>query len=312
MPKQMVKNGSIPKEMTPEEFYSKGVLIFPKIRKWGGTAKLTEELSAELFGDDVDVLRATQDLMRKEDRDLLEAMGTIKNKALGFIYRNSIATPLENFFFIPKTKEIVEDGEVKMENLIEVVNQGLKMYQGQYFELADEFCEKSEEIEKRFAKAKPKLYRPEKYPSKKEMRRRFMFGWSFEEIAPAKNLPPEMLKQEVENFRGFIQEMKSNTTRAFKVAVIERMQALSNGKKSQATINSINSLMDKFDNLYADFIDDSMLKSMASEIKDYMKGTDAGMLRADDDFSDMVSDMAKKVVKNVKKVEDSGERFLDF
>lgn len=289
-------------------FYAKGVLVILEVRKWGATAKLTDEMSRQILGEDEDVIRATQDLLKKEDRDLLEAMQTLKGEAFRYLFKISVASPIPNFHFVLK-----ED--------IVTIDEYLRKIQEQYMGLAKEFCSKRDDFEKRFAAAKPKLYRPDKYPTKAAMLSRFIFQWTFKQVSPPSKdmgiLSPELYKREEQNFKREIAEMKSAVTKTFKISILERLQALekscTNGKTSQATINSVNNLLEKYEKLFSGFIADVDLRKAASELNEYIEGTDAAMLRADEDFRSMIGEKAKEIAKTVQNIrEPAPDRFLDF
>jgi hypothetical protein len=307
MPKLKVKGGDV--NGSVQEFYQGHVLIYLECRKWGASAKLTDEKSEEYLKEDKDVIRAVQDVLLPEDKALLESMASLKNQALGVIYRNSVPSPIPNFNCLPKER-------------IEPVEELLLDFQKQYYDLSKYFVSKRDEYETRYKEKKPDLYRPEKYPSTKELERRFVFRWTYQQISPPDPklgvLSPDLYKREVENFKGLIKEMQVNTLRVIKASAIERLDAvrlMCEGKKfNQATINSVNNLLEKVEQVYGGFIDSKELKALVGEIDLYMKDVDADMLRADEDFADMVAKMAGDVSTKIEKIREpkSSGRALMF
>ena len=278
--------------ITDKNFYQLGSLLHVNIRKFGGTSQMSGKEEMERFKEDRDVLRGIQTLLLPEDRDNLRALEQIRNEVHSFIDRNSIPHELPAFAFIYNTdKKRVEEYLVKARE--------------RYIELAQFFADRWEDIEKAYAKAKPKLYRPEKYPSKYEILRRFEFSWKFCEVQSGE------LDQE-------IARMKAMVLKATKKSLIERLDVLVkgcvDGKVSQATLDSIqNNIFDKYDRLFAGFIDNVDIQEAIADLKEYLEGADAEMLRSDDVYSDMVASKAKEVAKSVKNIkDDKGGRQLLF
>ncbi|MCK5138807.1 MAG: hypothetical protein KAQ85_03100 [Thermodesulfovibrionia bacterium] len=282
-----VKNPKI-RKVTDKNFYQLGELLIVNIRKFGGSAQISDEQAEERFKEDRDVLRGVQDLLLPADKDALSALDTIKSEVLGYIARNSVPHDLPCFYFIYKE----DKGEI---------NTYLTRKLEETKELVEFFVDRWPEIEKAYAKAKPKLYRADKYPSKAMLRSRFRFDWKWKEIMPADSGSDD-LKQE-------IQTMKNYVLASMKKTIAERMDVLAksctNGNVSQATLDSIdNQIFDKYDRLFAGFIDSADFASAIADIKDYLEGTDAEMLRSDEDFKTMVAAKAKEVAKTISKVKE--------
>ncbi len=204
-----------------KSFFETGSLLWVNIRKFGGSAQLTDAESEKRFKEDRDVLKGVQDLLLPEDRDTLSALSTIKSEAHGFVNRKSVPHPLPCFNFIRNwQKQDVEDK--------------LNRKQEEYKEFAQNFSDRWPEIEKAYAKAKPKLYRPEKYPSKAAVQSRFVFEWRWVDDLQYSN--DDEMKRD-------IKWMQNYATMALKKSLIERMEVLAksctNGKVSQATLDSI-------------------------------------------------------------------------
>ncbi len=280
-----------------KNFYELGELLVINIRKFGGSAQITDALAEERFKEDADVLRGVQDLLLPEHRDALKALDTIKNETHSYIGRNSVPHPLPSFYFIMK-------GEKK--SMVEYITRK----ENEYKELAQFFADNWEGYEKEYKKKKPNLYRPEKYPKKVEILSRFIFDAKWYEITPSDPNGDEL--------RRDIDEMKRYVLATMKKTIIDRMDVLvkscTDGKVSQATLDSIESnIFSKYDRLFAGFIDSTDMKKAVSDMKEYLEGTDAEMLRTDEVFKEMIADKAKQVSKTVEKIKvDKGDRQLLF
>lgn len=283
--------------ITDKNFYQVGELLILDIRKFGGTTQLTEDQLDERFGEDKDVLRGIQDLLLPADQDYLRALQVIRNEVHSYIYRNSIPSDIPLFYFIRKS----------MKQSVEEYLEGAKE---RFKELAVEFADRWDEIEKRFAKEKPNLYRPDKYPTKASLLSRFVFNWKFKQINPADETSDE-LKLEVNR-------MKQWVLRAMKKTISERMEVLakscSDGKINTATLNSINTqIFEKYETLFAGFIDSTDMKQAIGDLQEYLDGTDAEMLREDDSFRKMVEDKAREVASTIEKIKEAkDDRALIF
>jgi hypothetical protein len=294
--------------ITAESIYSKGCLVFLVCRKWGGSAKLVDGMVEEKFQEDKEVVSAMQRLLTKEDKIMLDMMQTIKSESFGFIARNSIASPIPNFHFI-------------LRDSIQKVEEYLKEQQVRYYALADEFSGKIVAMEQAFKAAHPKLYRADKYPKAAQLRQRFIFTWGFKIISPPDKdlglISPELLQREEAKFKAEVDQMKKDVLLAFKSAIVDRLEVLSEqcagGKPNAATVESVNNLIAKFDSLWAGFIDAKEVKGLVNDLKEYMDGTSADMLRVDDEFRGIVGGKMKEIVKSVKAIKESkADRFLDF
>jgi len=293
MSKRMTKQAVI----TEKNFYEFGELLILDIRKFGGTTQLSETEVNERFGEDQDVLRGIQSLLLPEDQDILKRCQQIRSEVHGEVFRRSIPSDIPLFYWVRKDEK-------------PAVEEYLFGAQGRYKEMAEEFIRGSEEREKRFAAAKPKLYRPEKYPSRASLASRFVFSWKWKEIMPSGGNSAE-LRDEIERMRGWV-------LRALKKAIADRMEVLakgcSEGKINQSTLNSIDTqIFDKVKTIFNGFIVDDKVQEAIGDLKEYLDGTDAEMLRADDDFRKMVEKKAKEVastVQNVKEAKD--DRALIF
>lgn len=288
----MQNTNPVERKITTKNFWKKGKLLFTDIRKFGGQKQFSDELAEEKFGEDADVLKGIMDLMLPEDRDLIIAYQQIKNEFLSYL-----SPPRSMPHSLPVGRYILN--EIK-----EDVEEKFKDCQKRAFEIRDLFCATWEDREKRFAKAKPKLYDPAKYPRKEDIKNRFHFNMRW----------VDSIEQNEEELKEDLRQMKSYATLAIKKSTLDRMEALGRDNITQATLDSIeNQIFSKYDRLFAGFIDDVNIPEAIADLKEYLEGTDAEMLRSDDDFKAMVQQKAKEVTKKINAVKvDKGDRSLVF
>lgn len=299
MAKAKIK-GKIGSESSSDRAFAEGVLIYLDIRMWGASARLEDSKLRELGIDNQDLLdqiSAVRTLLTPDGNQLLSEYRTVRSEVKGWIYRNSIPFPVDGFVFLPK-------------DMIERADNYLKQRQEEAQMIVDTFVPKIKQLEADYAAKFPALYDPSKYPSEEQLRRHFVFRWSFRIFAPpseeAKLLPPSVYREEVERFRQDIGKMREMTLNAVGNALISRVSKLKEQCENDAvkaqTVESVKGFLEKFDSLFSGFVDETKLKTLINEVKEYMDGTDAGMLSADDTFRTVVGNKMKEVAEEIKTV----------
>ena len=282
--------------VTDENIYQIGELLILDIKKFGGTTQLSENQIDERFGEDKDVLKGIQDLLLPEDRNLLDALQQVRQEVYTYVGTKSLPFDIPLFHWIRK---------IEKQNMNDYLNQAKERFR----KIAEEFTAKWGEIETRFAEKKPKLYQPDKYPTKEMILARFRFNWKWKEVMPSDD--PAELKREVGR-------MKQYVLRVLKKSVVDRMEALArscaDGKINQKTLESIdNQIFSKYKTLFDGFIDSVDIQKAIEDMQAYLEGTDAEMLRSDDEFRSMVEKKAKEVMATVSKVREAkDDRALIF
>ena len=294
------------------EAYRNGWLINLRVKKWGGTAKAQDDR----FGDDFpkEIFKAMQDLLDEEGREQLNSLNTIKNSCNAVLNSNTIQFPIHGFRFLKENEE---------KTRLITISEAVERHKKEFFKIAEEFCNKFEALKKQYQKKFPKDYRPEKYPSIEYLRNSFEFSlqvFKFEEPdKELKDISPTVYKQQIEEIKKNCKEMSDGVLKVFSLALTERLNVLieqCNGKKniSNGTLNSITNLIEKFEELYKDFIDEDKVKRLTSDMKEYLDGVDSDLLKADDDFRNLISKKAVEVVKSVKSISvmDKPKRKIDL
>jgi len=299
------------KEITIPKAFQGGWLINFRARKWGGTSKADEDR----FGDDFpkEFFKAMQDLLDDEGRELLNSLNTVKNSCNAVLNGSTIQFPIHGFRFL---KENLEGTR-----LIKI-SDSVEEHSKQYFQIAEEFISKFEDLKQQYkvkvtALGHPEDYKPWKYPSEARLRNTFQFTLQvFEFKGPGeelKKISPDVYKNQMEEIKRNCQEMGEQVTKAFGLAMVERLNVLADqcngkGNLNNRTIDSVNNLIEKFEDLYKDFVDEKKIKTFTSDIKEYLEDVDSDLLKADDDFRSLIASKAKEVSDTIQKMPAIGQK----
>lgn len=277
-----------------ENVFANGCLVRLKTRCWGGYSRLDDSFIIDSVPKEM--VRAVADLLA--DKTKLDIVRYIRDEAKRFICMHSLPSILEGFEFIPKEK-------------IEHVDEGLKGRQERYFEAVEDFLAVYERLQQETAEKAPALYRPEKYPSVAAMRGHFDFQWYFRVFAVPDSsssiLPASVYKEEMRKFKEEIQEMKEMAVSEIGQQFLKKINKLKDqcvGGKivSTATVETLHKFLDGFEGEWGTYFCHQELKKVINECKDYMVGTDAEMLRADDGFRDMIGNAMTDIADKFEKI----------
>jgi hypothetical protein len=98
--------------------------------------------------------------------------------------------------------------------------------------------------------------------------------------------------------------MKENTVGVICKEIKSRIDQLSDqcesGKVNQATLNGFEGIMDKFKNVWTGFVEEKDILKIMEDLELYLDGTDASMLRYDDEFRGMVGFKANEIAKTLE------------
>lgn len=277
-----------------------GVLVCTEIKTWGGSAKI----KGEDLPDDLpeEIVRAVRDLLTPEGMKILKEYLKIKQGVKAWLVTNSIPFPVLGMTFVPKNK-------------ITEINDYLKERQAEAQAIAEDFIKVVKDLEADYASKYPKFYDPSKYPSMERLRKRFVFRWSFRVFTPPNSdmqeLNPGIYKEEVRKFKEDINWMREATSKMFGKELIDRLEMLKeqceSGKVFSTTVSSVNNLIERFENLFIGYVDRKEFKRVVKELKDYMEGTDAEMLRVDDEFREVMrmkmTELSEVAIKETSTIE---------
>lgn len=272
-----------------------GALCSLKMGRWDARAKL----DPKKLGKDIpaEILRVSRDLI--EDRTILTSLAANRRDAKSELVFNSIPFPVEAVHWIPK------------DNIVTLDEYFIKRKAANQ-KLVDQLVENKSKLEANFKKKYPKYYDPSKYPSKEMIRAKFYFHWNFFQITlPDKGtdiLSPKMYKREAEKFQGMIKEMEEMTISLAGHMITRRLERLqnqcSNEKFNAGTINAINKLLGRWEDLWNGHVDDKKFKSIMRSLRLMMKKTDADRLRGNEDFRNKTEKKIGSILKDLKAVPD--------
>jgi hypothetical protein len=280
--------------------FTEGVLVSTEIRMWGGSARIKgEDLPSDLPEE---IVRAVRDLLTPEGMGILKEYLRVKQATKTWLLNNSIPFPILNHAFVHKSR-------------INDVNNYLKERKKEAMNIAEEFVKVVKDLEADYAREYPKFYDPDKYLSIDKLRKRFVYRWTFRVFTPPnsdmKELNPSIYKEEVKKFKEDINWMREATSKMFGKELIDRLEQFKaqceDGRVMSTTVNSVHKLIERFETIFNGYIDRKEFKKVVKELKEYMEGTDAEMLRVDDEFREVVrmkmSELSKIAIKETNDIE---------
>lgn len=275
------------------EKLQEGSMCNLKIGRWDASAKLPKDKIAKSMPKEI--IRAMQDLV--EDRSLLKALATIRRMAKGELMRHSIPFPVDGVWFVPK--EYITFLDERFTELKEENDDRVDTLVGRYGKLKADMKSKY-----------PTYFRPEKYPSVEELRRKYYFNWNFFNIGlpngKSSVLSPKVYKREQRKFAGMIKEMEEMTVNLVANRLVRRINKLagqcSSGKVNAGTVNSIDRFLQKWDELWSGYVDETKMKSIMRQLKAQMKKVDTESLKDSEDLREQVGTKIESLVSKIKAI----------
>jgi hypothetical protein len=271
---------------------NEGTLCSIQTGFWGASAKYDKnKLGSEVPKD---IVRAMQDLL--DDKTLMDDIRNIQWQAKYVVKNNSMPFPIDAVFFIPKNK-VVQIND-RLEELIEEFDQRL-----------DKFIRNYGRLIKRFKKNHPKEYRPEKYPSKRELRNKFYIRWTFFSIdspdSTAGILDPNDYKRAVTKFQSMVDEMEEMAVNIIANDLFARLEKLhkqcTTGEGLHGkTVSSVNRFLDKWKDLWRGNVDEKNLKIIISRLKKEMKSVEISRLKDNEEFRKEFSGKLSTIIDKIQ------------
>lgn len=274
------------------EQLQEGVLCNLRIGRWDAAAKLPKDKLGS--GIPKEIIRAMQDLI--EDKRLLKDIATIRRIAKGHLMRNSLPFPIDGVWFIPKDR-------------INHIDHSFKQYKQENDERVESFIENYSRLKASMKKKYPSYYRPKKYPSVTQLRKKFYFNWQFFHIALPKSgkasvLSPKLYQREQEKFNGMIKQMEEMTVTLIAQRLFKRINRLSNqctnGKINAGTVNSVDRFLKNWNDLWSGYVDEKRLQTIMNQLKTQMKTVSADHLKDSEEFRVTIGTKMDSLIEKLK------------
>jgi len=293
-----VDSQSSKQEANIKDLFSRGCLVHLNVGIWGARTKVKDDIYEDDIKNDKEVLKTTQDLLDKDGKAILEKIKTKYREAYVYLKNQTLPCPIRSLQFVSK------------DSIIEI-DQYLQKRKSEFTQLVKEFIDGYESFHTSFKnKVNKKLYRPEKYPSKERLLNDFYFTWSFRTLSVPEKvgiLSPEIYKREVEKAKSEMQDIISLTMDLVKNRFLEKIAKLkgftTDGKIPKKTVNSIDSLLEKYDQLWQGFIGHTELKKAIEKIR-----IEVGKIDTDNDDASYI----KKVNNGLNELTNNLENLPDF
>jgi len=275
---------------------SEGVLCSFQTGFWSASAKLdNNKLGKEVPKK---IVRAMQDLL--DDKLLIQDIYTVLRQAKYLVMNNSLPFPIDAVTFVPKHK-------------VPEINDGLLEFQEELDERIESLINKYDSLKKKFKAKYPKFYDENRYPSKEQLRRRYYMRWRFFQIGiPDQNateLDPQQYKREVEKFKDMVKEMEEMTVTLIGNEVLTRIEKLHKQCETGEglhgkTVNSINRLIEKWDDLWKGHVDDKKMKMIIARLRKEMSKVTIDRLKGNDQFRSEVTSKLGAMMSKLEKMPD--------
>ena len=271
---------------------NEGTLCSIQTGFWGASAKYDKNK----LGKDVDkeIVRAMQDLI--DDKTLMDDIRNIQWQAKYLVKNNSMPFPIDGVFFLPKNKIVYIND--RLEELLEEFDQRLDKFVRNYLRLI-----------KRFKKNHPKDYRPEKYPTKKQIKNKYYLRWTFFKIEGPENiagiLDPNEYKRAVSKFQSMVDEMEEMAVNVIANQLFERaeklyQQCVTGEGLHGKTVGSLNRFLDKWQELWRGNVDNKKMKIIVSRLKKEMKKVEITRLKDNEEFRNEFSNKLGGIIDKIQ------------
>jgi hypothetical protein len=290
--------------ISTKNIFDNGVMVSLRTSCWGATGKL-ESNKFEVNNSNIDKdnqVKASINLL--DDISLIEDMRKIRAKAKIYLESMSIPFPDRGLVFIPKSK-------------VDIVEQELSEFKREFEKTGRKLVRKLKALEQDYAEKYPELYKPNKYPTEQELQSKISFDFVFRVFTPPNEeiLPSGLYKKEFSKFKKDVIAMKQSTLAIVQDEMVKRFRALNaqikNDDKNihKATLKGVENLIEKFNDIYIDFVDSGVLKSSIRQLKKAFDALDVNDNKADG-FKEEIKNMVQATTESLKK--DKLFRALDF
>ena len=291
-----------------ERAMNAGWLLWVKTSAWGNRRHLSDELLQEKFQDDAEAIRAVMRLVdSKEVQTITKPMGRAQNLA------RKAALPWfhEGIYFV-------------LEKDLEMLDKELQKCKEEVITAREEFIKKFPELKAQAKKDFPNLYKEEYYPSADRLKEAFNLHWGWQKISlPVEKgqaigaVSKDMVMRENMKFKEMMKDNAEKTIQAVRVSFLKIIKKLRDklvdpgASFKDVTVEKPKQFLERFKDI--NIFDDKPFENIAKDIQEILDGVDAGDLRDDDEYRQVIGEAMDDVVKAFTKLPTVKlERALEF
>lgn len=284
--------------MATNNILNSGTLFSVKIYNWNAAVKIDpKQLSNDAPSE---IIRAMQDLI--SDKTLIKQLRKIKNQVFYYIESRAMPFPLENIFFVPHM-------------YLEEIDKYMEEQKAKYFNLVDELILNYGKLRNEFRIKYPKNYKivEKRYPDAQKLKSKFRFEWNLYSITLPENnngfqtIDKKIIEKEKAKFKSLMQEMEQQTIELIRDRLIQRIEVLaeqcSNGTINRATMNSITSVTEQWEEIWKDCLDQKSLGSAIKSVRLTLnKVGDVDQFKENEKLQGQVEKKLGKIIKRLENV----------
>jgi len=286
-----------------ENAMTNGLLLWIDCGSWGNRKKLADELASELFGGDQDVLRASHDLVDREEFN--KVIGPMR-KAQTHARNISLPWFHDAIHYIPKYMTV--DGQKV--NVIEETDKFIQQCYDEAKTNLEDFVKAYPGLQEDFKKKHSSIAKTIVYPEADTIKRKFRFRWGFVVIAlptagaTGKGLSlmtPEMAKREelkwMERAKEAAEWGIKKTREAFAQVLIHMRDVLVDDTKKfkESTVEKPKQFLKEFGSI--NVWGDMPFEKLTKDAEDLLDGVFAEDLRNDNEYRKVIGDAVNDIVK---------------
>lgn len=281
-----------------------GMLTWVSCNSWGNRKKLPMELAEEMFGKDKAAIKASQDLLARDEwRNVTRPLSRAR------AYVQSVSRPwfTKGVYFTLYTDR-------------EEVDETLKKFKNSALLNLEEFIPRLPTLKAEFEKKHPRLYKEANYPTPSQLRRMVNLRWGFIPVIPPNfdgKVPAAVAREEVAKWREQIKEAAefgiAKTREAFAKIIVHLRDVLKDPDKkfNASTVEKPKEFLTKLKDF--DMWGDKPFQRLAKEAEGLLDGVYAEDLKDDAEYRKIIGNAVNEVVKEFEALPTvKMERAIDF
>jgi len=283
------------------EIYKDGCLLNLSIGVWSASTAFDSSLVKDEFSPEEKKLISSRNKII-QDEELLNEIDDIRNQTKREMRSWSIDFPVRGLYFVKKVHIIRLNEYFKGQQ--KVFYEKVQSFSGKLFEKGG--------IVDQFKESHPKLYeeavKRNAYPDQYSLQNKFHFAWTWRQLSlpdlNGKVFSPEMMKEEIEKAKAQINEMKAMTMQMVRETFLNKITSLQEqcgeDKINKRTVDAMNNWLQKFDELWSDFVWRKDLTKVIDEVRSTMEKASPEVLKENEKFRDQVGKKLGKIIEELK------------